>query len=87
MKVDSLREMSRTELVQKRDELKEELFNLKMRRSIKTLDNPLRMRTIGREIAQVNTILREDDLKIRPLAEGKASILGDTKPRKSTEKK
>lgn len=87
MKVDSLREMSRTELIQKRDELKEELFNLKMRRSIKTLDNPLRLRTIGREIAQVNTILREDVLKIRPLAEGKASILGDTKSRKSGEKK
>jgi large subunit ribosomal protein L29 len=87
MNIDSLRELSRTELIQKRDELKEELFNLKMRRSIKTLDNPLRLRTIGREIAQVNTILREDDLKIRPLAEGKASILGDVKSRKSGEKK
>lgn len=87
MKVNSLREMSRSELIQKRDDLKEEMFNLKMRRSIKTLDNPLRLRTIGREIAQVNTILREDDLKIRPLADGRSSILGETKSRKSAEKK
>ena len=86
MKVRSLREMSRSELVQKRDDLKEELFNLRMRRSLKTLDNPLRLRTIGREIAQVNTLLREDDLKIRPLAEGKSSIL-DVAPKKSAEKK
>jgi large subunit ribosomal protein L29 len=86
MKVRSLRELSRSELVQKRDDLKEEMFNLKMRRSIKTLDNPLRLRTIGREIAQVNTLLREDELKIRLLAEGKSSILSDAKPRKSAEK-
>ena len=86
MKVRSLRELSRSELVQKRDDLKEEMFNLKMRRSIKTLDNPLRLRTIGREIAQVNTLLREDELKIRLLAEGRSSILSDAKPRKSAEK-
>ncbi len=86
MKVNSMRELSRSELVQKRDDLKEEMFNLKMRRSIKTLDNPLRLRTIGREIAQVNTLLQEDTLKIRPLAEGKSSILSDAKPRKSAEK-
>lgn len=86
MKLRSLRELSRSELVQKRDDLKEEMFNLKMRRSIKTLDNPLRLRTIGREIAQVNTVLREDELKIRLLAEGRSSILSEAKPRKSAEK-
>ena len=87
MKLHSLRELSRSELVQKRDDLKEEMFNLKMRRSIKTLDNPLRLRTIGREIAQVNTLLREDELKIRSLAVGKSSILDDAKPKKTAEKK
>ena len=86
MKVRSLRELSRSELVQKRDDLKEEMFNLKMRRSIKTLDNPLRLRCVGREIAQVNTLLREDELKIRQLADSKSSILSDAKPRKNAEK-
>lgn len=86
MKVATLREMTRAELVQKRDELSEEWFNLKMRRSIKTLDNPLRLRTIGREIARINTVLREDELSIRSLAEGRTSILGSTRSEKSAEK-
>jgi len=86
MKVNTFREMTRTELLQKRDELNEELFNLKMRRSIKTLENPLRLRTIGREIARINTVLREDELSIRSLAEGKTSILGPSRSGKSAEK-
>jgi large subunit ribosomal protein L29 len=86
MKVNTFREMTRTELSQKRDELNEELFNLRMRRSIKTLDNPLRLRTIGREIARINTVLREDELSIRSLAEGKTSILGTARSGKSAEK-
>ncbi len=86
MKVRTLRELTRGELAQKRDDLKEEMFNLKMQRSIKTLDNPLRLRTIGREIAQINTLLREDDLAIRHLAEGKTSILGGPQTGKSAEK-
>lgn len=86
MKTNTFREMTRAELVQKRDELNEELFNLKMRRSIKTLENPLRLRTIGREIARINTVLREDELSIRSLAEGKLSILGAARSGKSAEK-
>jgi len=86
MKVNTFREMTRTELLQKRDELNEELFNLRMRRSIKSLDNPLRLRTIGREIARINTVLREDELSIRSLAEGRTSILGTTRSGKSAEK-
>jgi large subunit ribosomal protein L29 len=86
MKVRSLRELTRGELIQKRDDLKEEMFNLKMRRSIKTLENPLRLRTIGREIAQINTVLREDEISIRPLAEGRTSILGETQAKKRAEK-
>ncbi|MBI5265988.1 MAG: 50S ribosomal protein L29 [candidate division Zixibacteria bacterium] len=86
MKTHTFREMTRAELVQKRDELTEELFNLKMRRSIKTLENPLRLRTIGREIARINTVLREDELSIRSLAEGKLSILGAARSGKSAEK-
>ncbi|RKX22328.1 MAG: 50S ribosomal protein L29 [Candidatus Zixiibacteriota bacterium] len=79
MKVNSLREMTRDELQQRKIELEEEVFNLNMRRSLKQLDNPLRMRGVGREIAKVLTVLREDELGINKLAERKISVLDSSK--------
>ncbi len=49
--------------------MEEELFNLRMQKSSKELDNPLRLRVLRREMARINTILREDELKIRALAQ------------------
>lgn len=74
-KTGSLREMTRDELLQKQGELLDEQFNLNMRRSLKALDNPLRLRQIRREIARINTILKEDDHGIRKLADKSTSIL------------
>ncbi len=76
MKLHAIRELTRQELLQQHRDLQEELFNLRMRKSMKALENPLRLRHLGREIAQVMTVLREDELGIRKLAEGKTSILG-----------
>ncbi|UCC44545.1 MAG: 50S ribosomal protein L29 [Candidatus Zixiibacteriota bacterium] len=75
MKPRALRELTRDELIQRQADLREELFNLKMRRSLKNLDNPLRLRTVRREIAKISTILREDTMGIRKLADVKGSIL------------
>ncbi|MBD3331630.1 50S ribosomal protein L29 [candidate division GN15 bacterium] len=75
MKIAELREMTREELFQKRRDLEDERFNLNMRRSLKALDNPLRLRQIGREIGCIMTVLREDELGIRKLAERKTSVL------------
>ena len=77
MKLRELRELTRPELLQHKRDLEEELFNLRMRKSIKSLDNPLRTRQIDREIGRVLTILREDELGIRVLAESKKSLLAD----------
>jgi len=71
MKPEQLREMTKDELLLKRTEMKEELFNLKLRRKIKQLDNPLRLRNLRRDLARITTILREDELKIRSLAQAK----------------
>jgi large subunit ribosomal protein L29 len=76
MKTDSLRDMTKEELLQKRHELKEELFNLRMRKSLKELDNPLKLRTIRRDIAKIETILSEDRLNIRAIVDTHVSILG-----------
>lgn len=75
LKLQQMREMTKDELHQKMLDLIDERFNLNMRRSIKALDNPLRLRQIRREIAKINTVLREDELNIRKLAEQKTSIL------------
>ena len=75
MKLQEMRELTRSELEQRRHDLQEEQFNLRMRRSLKQLDNPLRLRTIRREIGRINTLLREDVLGLRSLAQAKKSIL------------
>lgn len=77
LKISQLREMTRDELLQRRRELDDELFNLRMRRSLKQLDNPLRLRANRRDFARIETVLSEDRLGIRKLAETSASILGE----------
>ena len=67
MKAFKLREMSREELKQRAAEMREELFNLRFAASTRSLDNPLRLRTVRREIARIETILREDETGIRGL--------------------
>ena len=78
MKVSALREMTRDELLQKRHDLDDELFNLTMRTSFKALDNPLRLRSIRRDSARILTVLREDELGFRKLAESGTSIIPQT---------
>lgn len=82
MKMTTLREMTRDELVAKRNDLQDELFNLNMRKSIKPLDNPLRLRTIRREIGQIMTVLTEDAKGLRKLSSEKTSILSTTEKKK-----
>jgi len=75
MKMQSLRDMTREELLQKQHELKEEMFNLRMRQTLKELDNPLRLRTIRRDVARIETILMEDQHSIRKIVDSPVSIL------------
>jgi large subunit ribosomal protein L29 len=70
MKKEQMRELTRDELLQKKLETEEEFFNLRLQKVNKELDNPLRLRVLRKELARINTILREDELKIRALAIG-----------------
>ncbi len=70
MKKEQMRELTRNELHQKKLEVEEEFFNLRLQKANKELDNPLRLRTLRRELARMNTILKEDELKIKTLATG-----------------
>lgn len=86
MRIQELRELTRTELEQRRHDLEDERFNLDMRRSFKSLDNPLRLRIIRREIACINTLLREDELNLRPLAQARSSLLDEPAKGKADDK-
>ena len=65
MKVNQIRDLSHDEQILKLKSLKEELFNLRFQHATGQLDNPMRIRDIKRSIAQINTIIREQELGIR----------------------
>lgn len=65
MEAKQVREMSAEELAQKRGELKEEIFHLKLRRATGRLENPMKLRQVKRDLARVETILRERALQRR----------------------
>lgn len=56
------KELSYSELVTKRNELKRKYMDLRFQMVIGHLDNPLQKRTMRREIATVNTLIRQKEL-------------------------
>ncbi|NMC44306.1 MAG: 50S ribosomal protein L29 [candidate division Zixibacteria bacterium] len=69
MRMESLRDLTQDELLQKREEMRQELFTLKLRKGIKGLDNPLKLRTLRRDIARIETMLSEDRKGIRKIVD------------------
>ena len=59
MKSHDMREMTLEELEAHHDSLVDELINLKIKLSMRQLDNPLRVRGLRRDVARANTVLRE----------------------------
>ncbi len=56
---DDLRQLSAEELERKLAELTDERFRLRFRSATEAVENPLRFRTIRRDLARIRTILRE----------------------------
>ena len=59
MKTTDIRKMSAEELNKKLKDLKEELFNLRFQHTINQLDNPMRISAVKKDIARVQTVIRE----------------------------
>lgn len=64
MKAKEVRQLSGAELSNRLTELKAELFNLRFQLATGQLDNPLRIKTVRKDIARVKTIIRERELGI-----------------------
>jgi large subunit ribosomal protein L29 len=54
-----MRDLSQEELATKAVELKKELFNLRFQQAMGQIENPMRLRTLRKDIAKTKTILRE----------------------------
>lgn len=59
MEAKELREMSAADLVQKQQSLREEIGHLKLQRATSRLENPMKLKETKRDLARVETILRE----------------------------
>jgi len=62
MRADEIREMEVADLQTRIAELEEERFRLKFRSATEPLEDPLRLRSIRRDIARLKTVLREQEL-------------------------
>lgn len=62
MKVQEIRELETKELLQKVEELKKELFELRFQQAIGQLENTARVKEVRKTIARIKTIIREREL-------------------------
>ena len=76
MKADHVRDLTRDEVLHRKTEIEEELYNLRLKKKTKQLDNPIRLRLLRRDLSRVMTILHEDEKGLRALAESKSILSG-----------
>ena len=59
MKPTEIREMGLEEMQRKRDDMKEEMFNLRFQHGVGQLENTARLKQTRRDIARIETLIRE----------------------------
>ena len=61
--IKDLRGKGSQDLLVKLNDLKSELFNLRFQLATGQLENPMRIREVKKSIAQIKTIMREEEIK------------------------
>ena len=64
MKAKELKNLSVEELAKKLDELKKDLFMLRMQHATNQLDNPMQIASVKKDIARIKTIIREKETNV-----------------------
>jgi large subunit ribosomal protein L29 len=59
MKAAELRELSQDELEIKEQEMRRELFNLRFQQATGEIENPMRIRSLRKDVARVLTVMAE----------------------------
>ena len=62
MKINEIRDLSGREIMDKIQDLKEELFNLRFQNAMNQLDNPMRIAAVKKDIAKLKTVLKEQEI-------------------------
>ena len=62
--IEKVRELSIEKLEEKLQELKKDLFMLRMQHATNQLDNPLRIAAVKKDIARIKTIIREKETNV-----------------------
>ena len=65
MKMDEIKNLPDEELKLRLEDALEELHNLRFQHSTHQLDNPLRIRTVRRDVARLKTLLHEKELAVK----------------------
>lgn len=63
MKTSEIKELTVKEIVEKLQVEKENLVRLKLNHAVSPLDNPMKIQVSKRDIARLQTVLRERELK------------------------
>jgi large subunit ribosomal protein L29 len=61
MKTREIREMSVEEMARKKDDLKQELFNLRFQHATNQLENTQKLKLVKRDIAKILTLIRQKE--------------------------
>ena len=61
MDIEALKDLEKSELIDKIGKLKNELFHFRSQLAMGRIENPMRIRQTKRDIARVNTILRQKE--------------------------
>jgi large subunit ribosomal protein L29 len=62
MKGKDLKELTKEELLKRKKDIKEELFNLRFQHSTGQLENTARLKLLKKDVAKIETILRQKEL-------------------------
>ena len=62
--IKEIRGLSVEKLEQKLQELKKDLFMLRMQHATNQLDNPMQIANVKKDIARIKTIIREKETKV-----------------------
>ena len=63
MKAEEIREKTSNELDKELIDLKKELFKLRFQMATNQLDNPMKLKSVKRDLARVKTVIREREIK------------------------
>jgi len=62
MKISEIKELTNIEIVERLQVEKENLVRLRLNHAVSPLDNPLKIKDSKKDVARLNTILREREL-------------------------